>query len=53
MEGVSFLLDRYDPSEQTSVSPPSPALPLILALIACAAAENDNQGIYAEEQLGF
>lgn len=33
--------------------PPSPALPLILALVACAAVENDNQGIYAEEQLRF
>lgn len=48
-EGASFLLE----TSLTSLTSPSPAPPLILALMAFEAAENDNPGIYAEEQLGF
>lgn len=48
----SHLLGATPPN-QTSLSSPSPALLLILALMAFEAAENDNLGIYAEEQLSF
>lgn len=53
MQGASFPLDSSAPSSQTSVSSPSPAPLLVLALVAYEAAENDNLGIYAEEQLRF
>lgn len=49
---LSHLI-RSAPSDQTSVSPPSPAPLLVLALVAYEAAENDNLGIYAEEELHF